>query len=380
MTNGWADYEWLFDPAEVTAGGAAGVFTVDSVPEGDALGATNSQMYGFQLGVKSPGGQFTVHTRVVVPFAGLTPQAGQSLGLSAGKGDQDNYVKFVVAAGAVELVREIAGIPAKTAASAPDVIGAASVDLFLLFDAASATVRPSYDVTKGVVKQPRVWLSAQPIPWTWFSPVIAVGVIATSAGPGSEFPASWDLIEVLAGTGGAPPPPPSPPPPPPPPKPPLPPSLPPSSPPPPPPPTLAPAQNPVPPPASPLPPPAPGPTSSPQAPPPPPTPPPIVLRAQRGFAVFAFSTFPQRPRAGRPLTASIGVLRLDTGATVRSGTIRCSARIAAYPLRLATRAFRGGRALCSWRIPDWARGRLVRGSVAVRHGFVIERRFSKLVR
>jgi hypothetical protein len=368
MTNGHSNYESLFDPAQVTAGGAAGVFTIDGVPEGDAFGGANSQMYGFQLGVKTPGTSFTVHTRVVAPFAGFTPQSGQSIGLSAGKGDQDNYLKFVVSgggAGGVELVREVAGTPSTTAENAPSVLGAASVDLFLLLDPASATVRPSYEVTKGGVKQPRVWLSAQPVPSSWLSSVIAVGVIATSAGPGPEFPASWDLIEVLPGTGGVPPPPqppPSSPPTPPPPAPP--------TPPPPAPPTTLP--------------PAPPPTLVPPPPPggsPPPPPPPSVLGVRAGLAAVGFATAPQRPRAGRTFTASLGVKRLDTGATVRSGTIRCSARIAGQSLRLAAKAFRTGRALCAWRIPGWARSHVIRGSVAVRQGtFEVERRFSKPVR
>jgi hypothetical protein len=341
MTNGLSNYESLFDPTQVTPGGAAGVFTIDSVPEGDALGPANSQMYGLQIGVHTPGTPFTVHTRVVTPFAGLTPQSGQSIGLFAGTGDQDNYVKFVVVsgsgAGGVELVREIAGTPNTTAENAPGLLGAESVDLFLLFDPVSASVRPSYEITKNGVTQPRVWLSAQPVPSSWLTSVVAVGVIATSAGPGPPFPASWDLIEVFAGDGGVPPPqPPSPPPP-----------------------------------ASPAPP-------ALQL---PPSPPPTVRSVRAGLAAFAFTTVPQRPRAGRMLTASLGVRRLDTGATLRSGTIRCSARIGRRPLRLAAKAFRRGRALCTWRIPNWARSRVIRGSVAVRQGtFEVERRFSKPVR
>jgi hypothetical protein len=364
MTNGHSNYASLFDSAQVTPGGAAGVFTVDSVPEGDALGAANSQMYGFQLGVKAPGAAFTVHTRLVAPFLGFGSQGGQSIGLSAGKGDQDNYVKFVVVpaagAGGVELVREIAGTPNKTAQNAPGVLGGANVDLYLLFDPASATVRPSYEVTNGDVKQPRVWLSPQPVPSAWLSSVIAVGVIATSAGPAPPFPASWDLIEVFPGTRGVPPPGSSPPPPPPPP------AAPPGSPPPPPTP-VSPVSPTAPPPVSP-----PGGRR--------PSPPPPVLGVRAGLAAFAFGTVPKRPRAGRLLTASLGVRRLETGATVRSGAILCSARVGAKRLRVMTKAFRGARAVCAWRVPAGARSRVIRGSVAVRQGALrAERRFSKRV-
>jgi hypothetical protein len=364
MTNGQSNYESLFDPDQVTAGGAAGVFTVDSVPSGDALGTANSQQYGFQLGVKAPAEPFTVHTRVLAPFAGFTPQGLDSIGLSAGKGDQDNYVKFVVGAGAVELVREVAGAPTKTVENAPGVIAASSVDLFLLFDPVADTVRPSYSVTSGGATQPRVWLSAQPVPSSWTSPVIAVGVIATSAGPGPAFPATWDLIEVLAGTAGAPPP-----------------SPPPASP--------TPPQPPAPPPPSPpqsqapppLPPPPSPPPLPPTEPPAPPPPPPAVLGVRAGLVAFAFDTFPERLRPGRMLTASLGVKRLDTGRVVRSGTIVCSARVAGTKLRLLARSFRRNRAVCSWRIPKWAHKTIVRGSVVVRQGrFKVERSFFERVR
>jgi glucose/arabinose dehydrogenase len=338
MTNGHSNYESLFDSTKVTAGGAAGVFTVDSVPDGDALGPANSQMYGFQLGVKAPATPFTVHTRVLTPFAGFSPQGGQSLGLAAGKGDQDNYVKFVVApggSGGVEVVREIAGNPTKTTESAPGVVGAGSVDLFLHFDPAAATVRPSYQVMTAAGKQPRVWLSPQPVPSSWFSSPLAVGVIATSAGPAPAFPATWDLIEVFLGADGPP-------------------SV--SQPPPPPPSTLG--------------------------PPPPPAPPsrPGVLGVRAGLVPFAFGTTPKRPRAGRVFTVSLGVRRLDTGSTVRSGTIRCGARIGLRPLRVRNKAFRGGRAVCAWRIPAWAARRLIRGSIAVRQGTLLAKKpFSKRV-
>jgi hypothetical protein len=105
-----------------------------------------------------------------------------------------------------------------------------------------------------------------------------------------------------------------------------------------------------------------------------------VLGVRAGLAPFAFATTPRRLRPGRLLTASLGVRSLETGAIVRSGVIRCGARIGTYRLRLSTKAFRGGRAVCAWRIPAWARKRLIRGSVGVRQGaLVAERSFSKRV-
>ena len=116
MTNGSSNYESLFNSAGMTGGGAAGVVTVDKVADGDALGSTNTQKYGLQFGVKPPSsGTFTAHTRIAGPFAGLTPQDDQSMGLFLGTGDQDNYVKVVTfangGAGGVQARKEVGGWP-----------------------------------------------------------------------------------------------------------------------------------------------------------------------------------------------------------------------------------------------------------------------------
>ena len=58
----------------MTAGGAAGVATVDEVSGGDAFASQNTQEYGFQLGVMAPDEPFTVHTRILAPFKGINPR------------------------------------------------------------------------------------------------------------------------------------------------------------------------------------------------------------------------------------------------------------------------------------------------------------------
>ena len=83
MANGSSGYASLFDPAKMTAGGAAGVVTVDEVADGDALGAANTQQYGFQHGidVSASSGPFVVHTRLPAPFSGVAATGGQSYGV-----------------------------------------------------------------------------------------------------------------------------------------------------------------------------------------------------------------------------------------------------------------------------------------------------------
>jgi len=211
MTNNKANYQSLYNPANMTAGGAAGAVTVDKVPAGDAARTSNTQKYGFQFGVNvGPStGVFTAHTRILAPFKGLTPQDYQSMGLFIGTGDQDNYVKLVTAAnagaGGIEFGKEVAGsLAVRKPRGAVKMPGPDSVDLYLTVDPSAGTVQPSYAVTTGGVTGPRTLYGApEPIPASWLdgTKALAVGTISTSVGPGPEFPATWDSIKVVPGDG-----------------------------------------------------------------------------------------------------------------------------------------------------------------------------------
>ena len=192
----------------MTAGGAAGVVTVDAVSEGDATGATNTQEYAFQFGVDvQPGsGPFTARTRIVGPFAGLTPQAGQSMGLFIGTGDQDNYFKLVVSGasgGGVQWVKEVGGVVTNGTFNAIALPGPSAIDLYLTVDPSAATVQARYTVTIGGVTGPRINLGtpiAIPSSWWTGSTGLAVGIISSSAGPAPTFPATWDFLLVTPET------------------------------------------------------------------------------------------------------------------------------------------------------------------------------------
>lgn len=217
MTNGKDDYESLFDPTNMTAGGAAGAVTIDSVPAGDANSTKNTQKYGFQFGVDvGPNtGVYTAHTRILAPFAGITPQNYQSMGLFIGTGDQDNYVKLTTFAGggtgAVQFGKEVATsfTSRKATVAMP---GPSAVDLYLTVDPVANTVQPSYVVIDANGNAgPRNNVGAPvaiPAEWNSSANALAAGLISTSNGPGPEFAATWDLIEVVPGDGSAPPPPP----------------------------------------------------------------------------------------------------------------------------------------------------------------------------
>jgi hypothetical protein len=216
MSNGTTPYSDLYDTDNMTLGGAAGVLTLDKVPPGDALGAANTQQYAFQIGVNASGvGTFTVHTRVMSPFAGVTPQGNQSLGLAFGPGDQDNYFKLVATANGgspgIRAVAEVGGV-ATTGALTPVTLPAASasaIDLYLTITPGTGAVQPSYRlVNASGVAGPLVNVaSPRTIPTSWLTNTnygLAVGIIATSSG-GPTFTATWKGIDAFLGAPAPPP-------------------------------------------------------------------------------------------------------------------------------------------------------------------------------
>jgi hypothetical protein len=210
MTNGLSNYANLFDPAKMTAGGAAGVLTVDQVSEGDAFGALNSQEYGLQFGLDADPATtdpFFVHTRILAPFSGLTPQTGQSMGLFVGTGHQDDYAKIVVSGasgGQILFLTETAGVVGPESTALLALPGPNYIDLYLRVDPDRATVQPFYSVTSGGVTGPQVMLALpHPVPANWFTNStfgLAVGIISTSQGPAPVFPATWDFIRAVPAT------------------------------------------------------------------------------------------------------------------------------------------------------------------------------------
>ena len=130
---------------------------------------------------------FTAHTRIIGPFAGLTPQAEQSMGLFIGTGDQDNYVKIVTSANGAwrNQIRQGSRrtVSFSTARLVVTMPGPDYVDLYLTVDADAKTVQPSYTVTTNGVTGPLTDLGgSEPVPSGWFtgSTGLAIGIISTS--------------------------------------------------------------------------------------------------------------------------------------------------------------------------------------------------------
>jgi hypothetical protein len=203
MTNGKADYLNQFDADRMTVGGAAGVLTVGRVPEGDALKLHNSQRYGFQLGVNPPNGRFVVSTRIVAPFDGMKPRDHQSMGLFIGDGSQSNYLKVVVAArkgdGGVQMLRELQDQVRTSRMRPAKMPGPDHVDLFIIVRPEVSKARVAFRVTRNGTTADRVLIGkAVKIPQRWIDrKSLAIGIISTSRGPGTPFPATWDFIRAV---------------------------------------------------------------------------------------------------------------------------------------------------------------------------------------
>lgn len=205
MANGVTDYLDQYSLANLTPGGAAGKLTVDAVPAGDALGAANGQLYGFQFGIAcdSTTAPFTVRTRLSSPWFSGAPADSQSFGLAIGTGTQSDYASVTLAAGGgtpgIRTVFETGDVPVETDFALPGVTGVTGVELHLDVDPAAGTVRPFAALAGG----PRVPMGAAiattgPLREAIRGlPALAVGLIATSRGA-APFTATWDEIEVAA--------------------------------------------------------------------------------------------------------------------------------------------------------------------------------------
>ena len=197
MNNGVTDYLDQFDPGNMTGGGAAGVLTVDLVPPGTATAGFNDQEYGFQIGMVMNAAMpaFVARTRLVAPFAGLTPGAGQEFGLFVGTGGQDDFTSVVIGSASVLHTLEQSGTPVVVASDSLVLPGPDWVELSIEIDPVASTMRGAYEVP-GTGK---VYLSgAVPIPAAWLAgpQPLALGVIGTSRGS-APFPATWDFLEAV---------------------------------------------------------------------------------------------------------------------------------------------------------------------------------------
>jgi len=197
MMNG-SDYQDLYDPGQMTVGGAAQVLTVENVPQSDAHQNTNTQAFAFQRGFNASA-PFTVETTV----NGLPSDAEpfQSQGIFIGTGDQDNYAKLTVtgfssgSGSGVQLATEDGGgftdVANPTAPTAGN-----TTTLSMTVYPSNGTVEAYYTMQGGSQQ----FVGETTVPTTWFDTAdgngTAVGVISTSNGASSTFDATWADLAV----------------------------------------------------------------------------------------------------------------------------------------------------------------------------------------
>ncbi|MEJ1222370.1 PKD domain-containing protein [Sediminicola sp. 1XM1-17] len=206
---GATDYLNQYDPENLSFGGAGGKATIDAVDEGNALEGANTQNNAFQFGVNvdTNSAPFTVHAKIETPFSGNPPTDFQSYGIYIGNGDQDNYLKVALMDGTTngdgidgfEVILENGGVvTSQNTFDVPGLIQASSADIYISIDPSLNTAQPYYSIDGGET----IMVLGSPInlPASFLDPNdsfgMAVGIIGTSAGPGDEFTATWDFINI----------------------------------------------------------------------------------------------------------------------------------------------------------------------------------------
>ena len=218
MTNGVDDYFTLIDDSgnELIFGGTSGLYTDPSVSEGDAYGGTNTQQNAFQFGVATgtQTGVFDIETLVGGPFFNndSTPDDYASTGMFMGAGDQDNYLKLVLTGNVptepagFQIVFESNGqIVSDQQIPVVNILDTLALNLFFRVDPVAGTVQASYQaiggertdlgtpvtLTGSLLQAVQGTYSINGVP-----SALAIGPIATSAGPAVEFSSTWDYFDV----------------------------------------------------------------------------------------------------------------------------------------------------------------------------------------
>jgi len=106
-----------------------------------------------------------------------------------------------------------------------------------------------------------------------------------------------------------------------------------------------------------------------------------AVRVGTNLVARALTTTPRVVRAGERVTARLHVVRDDTGASIRSGTVSCAARVGSRRLPVPSGRFVGARATCSFRVPSATTEKTLRGSISVTlAGKTVSRTFTRRIR
>jgi hypothetical protein len=96
------------------------------------------------------------------------------------------------------------------------------------------------------------------------------------------------------------------------------------------------------------------------------------------LSVSAFTTSPKPAKAGKPFSVGLAVNENDTNGPVKTGTVACSATVAGKHIPAAHKGgIANGIATCVWPLPKKAKGKTIRGTIALTvKGTTVQRSFS----
>jgi hypothetical protein len=108
----------------------------------------------------------------------------------------------------------------------------------------------------------------------------------------------------------------------------------------------------------------------------------IAPQTQLKLVARHLGVFPKPPKAPGELDAALVVTRLDTHTQVRSGTVLCRAKVGKRTVPLIVKGdFYKGTVNCNWRLPKWAAGKKLTGTITVTfQGATVARTFSVKIR
>lgn len=130
---------------EIIAGGAVGLLTINSSPEGTSLNSENTQKNGFQFGVKTSdlNKPFTISSEILNSEF-LDDDSHTSFFI--GDGTQDNYISFGLNKDGIQLTQEQDGKALVTHFADDSVTDADSAKLSLHIDPSKGIIQPSFQI------------------------------------------------------------------------------------------------------------------------------------------------------------------------------------------------------------------------------------------
>ncbi|GAA1844567.1 malectin domain-containing carbohydrate-binding protein [Microlunatus capsulatus] len=195
-----------YDPTRLdldTAGpGTLAVTSSGTLTNGTNGSNDNTLVNGVRMPFDATSGTWTVRGKVLGPLTAINAGFEQE-GIQTGP-DQDNFAKMVVVnrggAPGVEFYAELGGVGQNAVnATAALPAGATSVELFLVGDAATGTLRGAYRVDDGsIALLPTTWTLPAAATGRFFSTQSEAGLLVSNKG-GEQFVARFDSFGVVDG-------------------------------------------------------------------------------------------------------------------------------------------------------------------------------------